>query len=58
MADKVLTDISAGSYSMYQIVDPGDGVSIILRETEDPKGQVQLMKSVIPVLIRVLQEVK
>jgi hypothetical protein len=58
MADKVLTDISAGSHSMYQIVDPGDGVSIILRETEDPKGQVQLMKSVIPVLIRVLQEVK
>jgi hypothetical protein len=58
MADKVLTDISAGSTSMYQIVDPGDGVSIILRETEDPKGQVQLMKSVIPVLVRVLQEVK
>jgi hypothetical protein len=42
----------------YQIVGPGDGASIILREAEEPNNQVQFLKSMIPILIRKLDEVK
>lgn len=58
MTEKILHEISAGSQSIYQIVDSSDGVSIILRETEEPNNRVHLMKSMIPLLVQMLSGIK
>ena len=57
MAEKI-HGISAGRHTLYEIVESEDGVSVVIREAENPDHQITLIRSVLPTLIEVLRGIK
>ncbi len=51
----VTRTISMGSTTAYEIV--GDGIKIVIRQTEEPTAQFELPRTVIPLLAQLLLEV-
>lgn len=49
--------IEAGSKPCLEVVESEDGVSVIIRDAENHKESIVLMRSVIPTLVNVLREI-
>ena len=56
MPEKVV-DIYAGSHSVFQVVKSEDGLTVTIRLTENHDHKIDLISSVVPTLIRVLQDI-
>jgi len=56
MAEKIHS-ISAGSTRLYEVVESEDGLLVTIREAEDHSHKIELIGSVLPTLIEVLQEI-
>jgi len=58
MSEKVLNTIYAGSTPAYEIIQPLDKPSlIIIRSVDDKENSILLFKSMLPILIKMLDAV-
>jgi hypothetical protein len=48
--------ITAGSRPVYEIVKSDDGLTVTIREAQNHEHKIDLISSVIPTLIRMLQK--
>ena len=50
MNEKILRTIAAGDIPYIEIVDPGDGITVILRYAQNPEKNIKLDASILETL--------
>lgn len=54
MADEIRV-ITAGSRDVYEVIKSGDGLKVTIRESQNHDHKIELLRSVLPTLIKILQ---
>lgn len=56
--EKIIGKVTAGSTTVYNIIQDEEKHSIVIRSVDNPKESIRIIKDAIPFLIKTLNQIK